>query len=69
MNCDGSISPCFEYRGDGTTQIWEELHLFLETADTQIVPHFYYSILNGCKRIVVISNYTDAFAVIDIWHS
>ena len=30
LNYDGSISPCFEYREDGTTQIREDLSLFFE---------------------------------------
>ena len=62
---DDSISPCHEWnkneknermneRKNETTQIWEELKLFLEEADTQIIPRFSYSILNGYKRIVVI---------------
>ena len=54
LNCDGSIFPCFEYREDGTIQIREELSLFLEVADTRIIPYIYYNILNGYKRIVVI---------------
>ena len=64
LTCDGSISPCFECREDGTTQIQEELSLFLEEADTRIIPHIYYNILNGSKRTVVISNDTDVFALI-----
>ena len=34
LNCDGSVSPCFEYRKNGATQIRKELNLFLEEADT-----------------------------------
>ena len=66
LNCDGSISPCFEYREDVTTQIREDLSLFFEEADTRITPHthIYHNILNGYKRIVVISNDTDVFALI-----
>ena len=37
INCDGSISPCFERREDGTTQIQEKLKIFLEETDTQII--------------------------------
>ena len=49
LNCDGTISPCFEYREDGTIQIREELNLFLKEADTRIIPHVYHNILNGYK--------------------
>ena len=44
--------------------IREQLSLFLEEADTQIIPHMYYNILNGYKQIAVISNDTDVFALI-----
>ena len=64
MNCDHSISSCCEYKEDRTTQIREELNLFLEEADTWIIPQIYYNILNGYKRIVVILNDTDVFALI-----
>ena len=64
MNCDHSISSCSEYKEDRTTQIGEELNLFLEEADTWIIPQIYYNILNGYKRIVVILNDTDVFALI-----
>ena len=40
------------------------MSLFLEEADTRIIPHIYYNILNGYKQIVVISNDTDVFALI-----
>ena len=63
LNCDGIMSPCFECREDETTQIWEELNLLLEEADTQIIPHIYYNILNGYKWMVAISNDTDVFAL------
>ena len=63
LNCNGSISPCFQYREDGITQIREDLNLFLEEADTPIIPHTYYNILNGYKRIDVISNDTYVFAL------
>ena len=37
LSGDGSISPCFERREDGTTQIQEKLKIFLEETDTQII--------------------------------
>ena len=40
------------------------MSLFLEEADTRIIPDIYYNILNGYKQIVVISNDTDVFALI-----
>ena len=39
INCAGSISPCFECREDGTTQIQEKLNIFSEETDTQIIPN------------------------------
>ena len=64
MNCDHNISPCCESKADGTIKIREELNLFLEEADTRIIPYIYFNILNDYKRIVVISNDTDFFALI-----
>ena len=64
MNCDHNISPCCEYKADRTIKIREELNLFLEEADTWIIPYIYFNILNNYKRIVVISNDTGVFALI-----
>ena len=54
LSCDGSLSPCFEYKEDGTAQVREELNLLLEEADTHVTPHNCYKALNGYKRIVFI---------------
>lgn len=64
MNDFGSISPCFEYKKDGTTQIREELNIFLEEEDTWLIPNICYNTLNGYKWIAAISNDTDVFALI-----
>ena len=49
LNCDGSIPPCFECKEGGTTQIQEELNIFLEEADALMIPYICYNILNGYK--------------------
>ena len=58
------MAAYFEYREDGTPQIREELNNFLEKADTRLISHIYYKILNVYKRIVVKSNGTDVFVLI-----
>ena len=47
LKCDGSIPSCFECKEGGTTQIQEELNIFLEEADARIIPYICYNILNG----------------------
>ena len=60
---DRGIEGCVEFR-DGNQLKRQDLDSELEEADVRIVPHIAKAVLNGRKRIVVLSNDTDVFILL-----
>ena len=64
VSCEDKIIDCTGISTDRKIVIVPELNSKIEDADQKLIPHIHYSISQGAKRSVVISNDTDVFALL-----
>ena len=64
VSCENKIIDCTRISSDKKRAIVPELNSKIEEADQRLIPHIHYSITQGAKRSVVISNDTDVFALL-----
>ena len=59
VSCSYQIVDCIEVNHEERSIVHDELNSTIEEADMRIIPHVYNSIINGTKRVVVLSNDRD----------
>ena len=64
VSFEDKIIECTRISSDKKSTIVPELNSKIEEADQRLIPHIHYSISQGAKRSVVISNDTDVFALL-----
>ena len=64
VSCEDKIIDCNRISSDKKSATVPELNYKIEEADQRLIPHIHYSISQGAKQSVVISNDTDLFALL-----
>ena len=64
VSCEDKIIDCTRILSDRKSVIVPELNSKIEEADQRLIPYIHFSISQGAKQSVVISNDTDLFALL-----
>ena len=64
VSCEDKIIDCTRISSDRKSVTVPELNSKTEEADQRLIPHMHYSISQGAKRSIVISNSTGVFALL-----
>ena len=64
VSCEDKIIDCTRISSDKKSAIVPKLNSKIKEADQRLIPHIHYSISQGAKQSVVISNDTDVFALL-----
>ena len=64
VSCEDKVTNCIRLSSDRKSVMKPELNAKNEEADQRFVPHIRYSISQGAKESIVISNDTDVFALL-----
>ena len=64
VSCEDKIMNCTRILSDRKSVIVPELNSKIEEVDQRLIPYIHFSISQGAKQSVVISNDTDLFALL-----
>ena len=64
VSCEDKIIDCTRILSDRKSVIVPELNSKIEEVDQRLIPYIHFSISQGAKQSVVISNDTDLFALL-----